>query len=34
MAELRAMAQVDEVRPLVEFYRRRDQIELWVPIRG
>lgn len=33
MAELRAMAPADDARPLVEFYRRRDQVELWVPIR-
>lgn len=34
MAELRAMLLADGVRPLVEFYRRRDQIELWLPIRS
>ena len=33
MAELQAMMPTDDVRPLVEFYRRRDQIELWLPIR-
>ncbi|MER5221793.1 GyrI-like domain-containing protein [Streptomyces flaveus] len=34
MAELEAMLPVDDTRPLVEFYRRHDQIELWVPIRS
>jgi hypothetical protein len=33
MAELRATTATDDTRPLVEFYRRRDQIELWLPIR-
>lgn len=32
MDELRAMDTVDDTRPLVEFYRRHDQIELWVPV--
>ncbi|WP_370962297.1 GyrI-like domain-containing protein [Amycolatopsis sp. cg9] len=32
MAELQAAVAVDESRPLVEFYRRRDRIELWVPV--
>ncbi|TWP50155.1 AraC family transcriptional regulator [Lentzea tibetensis] len=32
MDALRANAPVDEFRPLVEFYRRHDQIELWVPV--
>jgi hypothetical protein len=32
MNELKAMVQVDTTRPLVEFYRRHDQVELWVPI--
>jgi hypothetical protein len=32
MQALEATAVRDESRPLVEFYRRRDQIELWVPI--
>ena len=32
MAELVAGAARDRGRPLVEFYRRHDQIELWVPI--
>jgi hypothetical protein len=31
--ELRAAMPRDEARPLVEFYRRRDQVELWLPIR-
>ena len=33
MTELQATMPGDEARPLVEFYRRRDQIELWLPIR-
>ncbi len=34
MAELQAAADdVDGGRPLVEFYRRRDHVELWVPVR-
>jgi hypothetical protein len=32
MDELRTMVQFDTARPLVEFYRRHDQVELWVPI--
>lgn len=32
MQELRSLVDSDESRPLVEFYRRHDQIELWVPI--
>lgn len=32
MAELAAIAAVDRSRPLVEFYRRRNEIELWVPV--
>ncbi len=33
MAELQAAAIVtDATRPLVEFYRRRDHVELWVPV--
>ena len=31
--ELRAMVDVDDARPLVEYYRRREQVELWVPVR-
>ncbi|HEY7048493.1 MAG TPA: GyrI-like domain-containing protein [Jatrophihabitantaceae bacterium] len=33
MKELESAANVDPDRPLVEFYRRHDEIELWVPIR-
>lgn len=33
MAELQAMAPADGLRPLVEFYRRHNRIELWLPIR-
>jgi hypothetical protein len=32
MAELEAMMPADPTRPLVEFYRRRDEIDLWLPI--
>jgi hypothetical protein len=32
MAELMAMMPRDDTRPLIEYYRRRDQIELWLPI--
>jgi hypothetical protein len=32
MAELEAAVPVDDSRPLVEFYRRYDAIELWVPV--
>jgi hypothetical protein len=32
MAELEAATPVDASRPLVEYYRRRDEIELWVPV--
>jgi hypothetical protein len=32
MAELERLADRDPSRPLVEFYRRRDQVELWVPV--
>ena len=32
MTQLKAMTTADEIRPLVEFYRRHDQIELWLPI--
>ena len=34
MSELQALAEVDPARPLVEYYRRHDQIELWVPVTG
>lgn len=30
--ELAALGDVDPSRPLVEFYRRRDQVELWLPV--
>ena len=30
--ELEAAGDVDRTRPLVEFYKRHDQIELWVPV--
>lgn len=33
MMELRGLVEIDESRPLIEFYRRRNQIELWVPLR-
>lgn len=32
IAELEAMMAGDDARPLIEFYRRRDQVELWLPI--
>lgn len=32
MQELRALVEMDASRPLIEFYRRHDHIELWVPI--
>jgi len=32
MAELEGLADRDPGRPLVEFYRRREQVELWVPV--
>jgi hypothetical protein len=32
MAELEARMPADPTRPLVEFYRRRDEIDLWLPI--
>jgi hypothetical protein len=32
MAELEGLVDVDETRPLVEFYRRHDVIDLWVPV--
>lgn len=32
MTELEATMPGDDARPLVEFYRRRDQVELWLPI--
>lgn len=33
MQELESLADVDSSRPLVEFYRRHDHVELWIPIR-
>jgi hypothetical protein len=32
MRALVAQAEVDPARPLVEYYRRHDEIELWVPV--
>ncbi|MEU5263877.1 hypothetical protein [Amycolatopsis sp. NPDC021455] len=32
MAELRAVAPIDGTRPLVEYYRRHDHVELWMPV--
>jgi hypothetical protein len=32
MSELQQLTPVDESRALVEFYRRHDEIELWVPV--
>jgi hypothetical protein len=32
MMQLAQSAVVDESRPLVEYYRRHTEIELWVPI--
>lgn len=32
--QLLAGRLVDRERPVVEFYRRHDQVELWVPISG
>lgn len=34
MAEIRAQADEDTARPLVEFYRRHNQVELWVPVKA
>ena len=34
MAELEASSDRDEDRPLIEFYRRRDEIDLLVPARA
>ena len=34
MAELEASTDRDENRPLIEFYRRRDEIDPLVPARG
>jgi hypothetical protein len=30
--ELESAGAVDRMRPIVEFYRRHDEIELWVPV--
>ena len=32
--ELDAAGDVDRGRPLIEFYKRRDEVELWMPISG
>jgi hypothetical protein len=32
MTELKSIAPLDETRPLIEFYRRHDQIDLLVPV--
>ncbi len=32
--ELESLGPVDRSRPVVEFYKRRDEIELWVPVAG
>ena len=32
MQELQSMVPMDTSRPLVEFYRRHNEVELWVPI--
>jgi hypothetical protein len=32
MAELEAAASRDTSRPLVEYYRRHGQVDLWVPV--
>ena len=30
--EHESMSSVDQTRPLIEFYKRHDEIELWVPL--
>jgi hypothetical protein len=30
--ELEVLGAIDRSRPLVEFYKRRDQVELWLPV--
>jgi hypothetical protein len=30
--ELEAAGRVDRARPLVEFYKRHDEVELWLPV--
>ncbi len=32
--ELESLGPVDRTRPVVEFYKRSDEIELWVPVAG
>lgn len=32
--ELEALGAVDRSRPLIEFYKRHDQVELWLPVLG
>jgi hypothetical protein len=34
MAELKASSDCDKNRPLIKFYRRRDEIDLLVPARA
>lgn len=34
MQAVAAAAARDDSRPLVEYYKRRDQVELWVPVQG
>ena len=34
VGELEASVQPDRSRPVVEFYRRHDEIELWLPVSG
>lgn len=34
MQELASLTTVDKERYLVEFYKRHDEIELWVPVHG
>jgi hypothetical protein len=29
--ELESQALIDQARPVIEFYRRHDQVELWIP---
>ena len=32
--EVASAGPVDRSRPMIEFYKRRDEIELWVPVPG
>ena len=32
--ELESLGRLDRTRPLVEFYKRHDEIELWLPVTG